>query len=122
VQEKVSRKSWAAIQVWASSSSTVSPAVEPDQQPAPRTARSGVVVAAAQQPADAEQRIVAPTAMTGQLLLDSAADLDDRGEPEADDMTWRRAPTPRAAAPGAAPRGVGSGRGVSVSAGPFPFM
>lgn len=41
-----------------------------------------MVVAAAQRPADAEQRVVAAPAVPGQLLADAAADVVDVGEPE----------------------------------------
>lgn len=41
-----------------------------------------VVVAAAQDPADAEERVAGPAAVPEGLLLDPAAELVDRIEPE----------------------------------------
>jgi hypothetical protein len=42
-----------------------------------------VVVGAAQQPADAVERVVAAAAVPGVLALDAAADIVDGGEAEA---------------------------------------
>ena len=45
-----------------------------------------VVVAAAQDPADAVERVAGPAAVPEGLLLDPAADLVDRVEAEPDDV------------------------------------
>jgi len=81
-QGKVSRRSWAAIPVRGELFVGGVPSVEARQQPG--TGPLGVVfVAAAQQPADAGQRVILAAAVSGGLLLDAAADLLDGGTPEA---------------------------------------
>jgi hypothetical protein len=55
--------------------------VEPGQQPSPRSV-GVVIVAAAQQPADAVERITGTAAVPALLALDAAADLVDGGEAE----------------------------------------
>ena len=58
----------------------------------PRPGSIGVVfVAAAQQPADAEQRVAGVPAMPQRLLLDPAADPVERVESEA--TTWKASST-----------------------------
>jgi hypothetical protein len=53
----------------------------------PRPGAVGVVLmAAAQQPADPEQRIIPPAAVPGEFLLDAAADVVDGGEAQPDDV------------------------------------
>ena len=59
--------------------------VQAVQQPGPGQVRV-VVVAAAQDPANAVERVAGPAAVPEGLLLDPAADLVDRVEPEPDDV------------------------------------
>jgi hypothetical protein len=80
-QPKISRSSWAAIQVRASCSSGVSPASSPASSRVQE--RSEWCSWAAQQPADAVERVVAASAVPGVLALDAAADIVDGGEAEA---------------------------------------